>query len=77
MERCEWVRLGSSKELHRECVSQRTVTPEDPRSPRIQADFALAAASSLVKFAFVFAVLLACCTFQTAGSHNPFIYFRF
>ena len=40
-------------------------------------DAVLAATGSLVKAAWVFAILLACCLFQAAGSHNPFIYFRF
>ncbi len=40
-------------------------------------DAILAAAGSLVKTAWVFGILLACCALQAAGSHNPFIYFRF
>ena len=40
-------------------------------------DAVLAATGSLLKAAWVLAVLLACCVFQAAGSHNPFIYFRF
>ena len=40
-------------------------------------DAVLAATGSLVKAAWVFAILLACRLFQAAGSHNPFIYFRF
>jgi len=43
LERCEWVRLGAGKELIRECVDSHTVTPEDPRGPRIQSDFQLTA----------------------------------
>ncbi len=40
LDRCEWVRLGSSK-VDRQCVSSLTITPKEPGSPRVQADFDL------------------------------------
>jgi hypothetical protein len=41
LETCEWVRLTTEKELKRQAVDSRTITPDDPSAPAFESGFEL------------------------------------